>query len=126
MGARLIRVFDTHQKLPPVGSGKDIIKQPNIGCSHMGDAGWARSNTHTDICLAHDDFHATAAALACRICSHQAAGSHRLLVQLLNRELAIVAYFSHYTTGMHDIPGSRSLSENYSLINQSVRYFSKI
>src|SRR6266436_6376958 len=100
MGARLIRVFDTHQKLPPVGSGKDIIKQPDIGCTHMGDAGWARSNTHTDICLVHDDFHTTAAVLACRICSHQAAGPTGCLYTFSTRELSIVAYFSHYTTGM--------------------------
>src|SRR5882672_11187413 len=40
MRARLIRVFNTDEKLPTVGSGKDIVKEPNIGGPHVGYARW--------------------------------------------------------------------------------------
>src|SRR5262245_62323922 len=53
--ARLIRVFNTDEKLPAVGAGKDIIKQPNIGGPYMGYARWTRGYTYTYVYVAHDD-----------------------------------------------------------------------
>src|SRR5712691_9731069 len=75
MRARLIRVFNTDEKLPTVGSGKDIVKEPNIGSPHMGYARRTRGNTYTYVYLGHDDVHTAAAARAVRIRAHQAAGS---------------------------------------------------
>src|SRR5438552_5779374 len=55
--ASLIRVFDTNDKLPPLGAGKDIIKQSNIASAHMGYARWTGGNRDTQVYLGHGDFH---------------------------------------------------------------------
>src|SRR5215475_10682645 len=73
--ARLISVFNTDEKLPAVGAGKDIIKQPNIGGPHMGYARWTRGNTYTYVYLGHDDVHTAATAIVLRVCARRAAGS---------------------------------------------------
>src|SRR5262245_45456216 len=73
--ARLIRIFNTDEKLPAVGAGKDIIKQPNIGGPYMGYARWTRGNTYTYVYLGHNGIPIAAAAIALRLCAHQAAGS---------------------------------------------------
>jgi hypothetical protein len=73
--ARLIRVFNTDEELPAVGTGKDIIKQPNIGSPHMGYTRWTWGNTYTYVYLGHDDIHTAAAMIALRVYAPQTAGS---------------------------------------------------
>ena len=67
--ARLISVFNTDEKLPAVGAGKNIIKQPNISGSYMRYARWTWGNTYTHVYLGHDDVHPAATAIALRVCA---------------------------------------------------------
>src|SRR5262245_35440604 len=106
--ARLIRVFNTDEKLPAVGAGKDIIKQPNIGGPYMGYARWTRGNTDTYVYLGHDDVHTAAAAIALRVCVHQAADPQVACASPQHqRGLLMVAYFSRGTMGQHALSDFR-------------------